>query len=105
MTYIPNPGEKPAINHLDGNKQNNNVENLEWTTASDNTRHAYKIGLMKGIKGINAKPVVQLKGGETICAYGAILEASIATGTNKANISSCCQGRRKTAGGYVWHYA
>ena len=44
--FIPNPMNKPFINHKDGNKLNNDISNLEWVTASENTQHAYESGLM-----------------------------------------------------------
>lgn len=46
-TFIPNPNNLPVINHLDGNKLNNVVENLEWCTHQENTMHAYANGLQK----------------------------------------------------------
>lgn len=45
--FIPNPDGKLEVNHIDGDKSNNNVDNLEWCTKSENMRHAYKLGLKK----------------------------------------------------------
>lgn len=45
LTFIPNPDNLPQVNHIDGNKLNNNVENLEWCTNSENTQHGYDSNL------------------------------------------------------------
>lgn len=46
LTFIENPNKLPAVNHIDGNKENNSVENLEWCTNHENQMHASKNGLL-----------------------------------------------------------
>ena len=106
QAFIPNPDNKPQINHINGIKTDNRVENLEWCTNSENQKHAWKLGLNKASKK-KQKHIIQYdKNKNIIKKWSSIKEAS-----NKLNIcypciSSCCLHRYgyKTAGGYIWEY-
>lgn len=111
--FLDNPQNKPQVNHIDGNKENNCVDNLEWISASDNCKHAYNSGLSnpiknlpKDLKGKNnpkAKKIVQLDvNNNLIKEWETIKEAKETLGIY--HISACCRGIRKTAGGFVWKY-
>lgn len=72
-TFIPNPEKKPEVNHIDGDKHNNNVRNLEWVTGKENTRHAFTIGLRTGRSG-EQHPLAKLRA-EDIREIRAMLKA------------------------------
>lgn len=55
MAFLDNPMNKPVVNHKDGNKRNNNLNNLEWCTSSENAKHSFSIGLSKVFHGSNSK--------------------------------------------------
>jgi len=93
-----NPGNM-VVNHIDGNKQNNNIDNLEWVTESYNMYHAFNI-LKVGVK-----PVLQFdKNMKLISEFHSAKVAQDSTNISKVNIGQCCRHERKTAGGFIWRF-
>lgn len=99
--FIPNINELPQVNHLDENKQNNNVNNLEWCSPKENCNYGSRNAK---IGAISSKPVVQMKNGIDVASFKSVHEASIITGCCESKISACCRGDRQTTGGYEWRY-
>lgn len=107
--FIPNPENKPTVNHIDGNTSNSNINNLEWATFSEQQLHSiYVLGNKNiitdkcRIAGINKRkrPVKREDG--TI--YESIVEASLNNNVSETNIRKCCIGERERAAGYRWEY-
>lgn len=115
LAFIPNPKNKPCINHIDGDKLNNNINNLEWCTYSENNLHGLRTGLITppwkgkfGKKHHRSKAVEQYSlDGNYIKTFDSISEATEFAGLKSPSLISACASHKKsqlTAGGYKWEY-
>lgn len=115
QAFIPNIDNKPTINHIDGIKTNNNVENLEWATAKEQAQHALSIGLWKRsdktIQKIKAslkdrcRAVAQKDDNDNVIkVWGSISDAARAVDAPVPHIVRVCKGQRKHTRGFIWEY-
>lgn len=117
--FIPNPENKPHINHKNGKRDDNRVENLEWCTRSENMLHAYRTWLNKSTENNHfkrnppstwkiipcSKQIKQLtQDSEFIKNWESISIAGRKTWISIQNISKCCKWNRKTAWWFKWEY-
>lgn len=117
LAFVPNPYNKPIVNHLDGDKMNPLASNLEWATISENTLHAIRMGLIVNPEknfGIIARPY-ELNGrarkvyqydynGNFIKEWGCIKKASDFLGVSETVVRAAANGEQNHAGGFVWSF-
>lgn len=109
QAFIPNPENKPTVNHIDGNRLNDNLNNLEWATCKEQQDHAInvlgfrpKIGTKCRNTRIEQQKRKVRRSDGTI--FNSIKEASMGDDLVRRHISDVCKGKRQHAGGYSWEY-
>lgn len=103
--FIPNPDNKPCVNHKDENTSNNTLDNLEWVTYQENNVYGTRLERAAEAEFDKGKTVYRFtKSGELIDSFPSLSTAARFLGVHVAHISHCCLGERKSAYGYKWSF-
>ena len=117
IAFLPNPYNYPVVNHKNFKKDDNRLSNLEWCSYCQNAKHSFtnhhrdasvkkwKKEVQKLAAEKSKTPIIQYTlDGEMVAIYSSQREASEKSKINRTCITMCVNGRRKTAGGFIWKY-
>ena len=102
--FIPNPDNKPCIDHINTNKQDNRIENIRWVTYKENTNNELTIERVRNSGKKNKKKICSIDEADNKVVYSSVIEAKIKLNVSYTAISNCLRGRSKTCNGLRWMY-
>lgn len=101
LSFLPNPENKRTVNHKDGNKLNNRLNNLEWATYSENHLHAFRTKLRPKVTGFKHKASIMVLNYKTGVCYGSVTQAAIENGIKRPTLEAKLKGGLKNDTSFI----